>query len=214
MTLPAVIPLFPLPDVVLFPRIPLALHVFEPRYRAMVRDAARGARLVGMVLLRGDGQRGREGHPEVFPVGTAGEMVHVEELPDGRFDVVLRGVTTFAITREIDRRTLYREAVVAARPLAQDWVDPGLRARIDILFRRYLARIGRSTGPATVVDSVVDDECLVNFFAQHLGVTPLERQALLETDSLAERARRLCDTLEFALEELRLHGGGPAGRPH
>jgi Lon protease-like protein len=71
MRLPDIIPIFPLPNVVFFPRMPLPLHIFEPRYRAMVRDAVKGARLIGMTLLRGDWQQDYAGTPEIFGVGTS-----------------------------------------------------------------------------------------------------------------------------------------------
>src|SRR5262245_58041541 len=97
MTLPEVIPLFPLPNLVFFPRMPLPLHVFEPRYRAMVRDALRGPRLIGMVLLRSGWKDDYAGRPPIFTTGTVGQMVRVEELADGRFDIVLRGIASFRI---------------------------------------------------------------------------------------------------------------------
>ena len=95
--LPDIIPIFPLPNVVFFPRMPLPLHIFEPRYRAMVRDSVRGARLIGMVLLRQDWEREYVGTPAVFGMGTVGELVRSDELPDGRFNIVLRGVREFVV---------------------------------------------------------------------------------------------------------------------
>ena len=118
--LPPIIPLFPLPDAVLFPRMPLPLHVFEPRYREMVRDALRGSRLIGMVLLRGDWEREYGGRPRIFTTGTVGQMVHVEELPDGRYNVVLRGVKRFVIQQELPPTRAYREALVAWRDDAEE----------------------------------------------------------------------------------------------
>src|SRR5215470_8786785 len=112
--LPDVIPLFPLPNVVLFPRMPLPLHIFEPRYQAMVRDAARGAHLIGMILLRADWERSYHGKPPIFATGTVGEMVRLEELPDGRFNIVLRGLREFVIQREVAGRS-YRLSVVVWR---------------------------------------------------------------------------------------------------
>ena len=211
MTLPEVIPLFPLPNVVFFPRMLLPLHVFEPRYRAMVRDAARGQRVIGMALLRGDWERDYLGKPEIFATGTVGEMVRVEELPDGRFNIVLRGLREYTIVRELDRAD-YREAAVRwwARP--EEGVGAGVRDAIAELVRRYLARLGKDAGPEDVFKGSVDDETFVNFIAQHLDVPPLEKQALLEAENLGMRGRRLIDVLEFRLEELRTHPGGPPPR--
>jgi Lon protease-like protein len=213
MTLPEIIPIFPLPNVVFFPRVPLPLHIFEPRYRAMVRDAARGARLIGMVLLRGDWQRDYEGRPPVFANGTVGEMVHLEELPDGRFNIVLRGLREFTIVRELERAA-YREAVVTWREPALARLPAGAREAITELIGRYLVRLDKRVQPAALPRGSVDDETLVNFFAQHLDVAPLEKQALLEAEAVAGRARRLVDVLEFRLEELRVGPGGAVPRAH
>ena len=210
--LPEIIPLFPLPNAVLFPRMPLPLHVFEPRYRAMVRDAARGARLIGMALLCGDWERDYYGRPPIFPTGTVGELVHVEELADGRFNIVLRGVREYAIVRELEGAP-YREAAVTWRAPARGPLARELRAAIAHEMQRYIARLGRGPVPEDLLRGPVDDETFVNFLAQHLDVTPLEKQALLEAATLEQRARRLLDALVFRVEELRLGGGGP-GRAH
>src|SRR5438093_6365078 len=142
MTLPDVIPVFPLPNVVFFPRMPLPLHIFEPRYREMVRDVARGARLIGMVLLRSEWEQDYYGRPPIFATGTVGEMVRVEELPDGRFNIVLRGLREYTIVRELERAS-YREAVVTWRDAVADELPEGTRASIQGLVRRYLALRGR-----------------------------------------------------------------------
>src|SRR5262249_52962225 len=157
MTLPEVIPVFPLPNVVFFPRMPLPLHIFEPRYRAMVRDAARGARLIGMALLRGDWQRDYEGRPPIFATGTVGEMVHVEELPGGRFNIVLRGLCEYPIVRELERAA-YREAAVPWRPVAVEPLPAGVRDGIGTLVRRYLSARGKEVGEQELLRGSVDDE--------------------------------------------------------
>ena len=213
MKSPEIIPVFPLPNVVFFPRIPLPLYIFEPRYRAMVRDTARGARLIGIALLRGDWQRDYYGRPPIFATGTVGELVHLEELPDGRFNIVLRGLREYTIVREFDRAP-YREASVTWREPVGGTLPGGLRQAIASLVGRYLARLGKDVRPEALLRESVDDETFVNFFAQHLDVAPLEKQALLEAPTLVERARRLADVLEFRLEELRLHLGGTSHRPH
>jgi Lon protease-like protein len=211
--LPDVIPLFPLPNVVLFPRMPLPLHIFEPRYRAMVRDAARGARLIGMVLLRGDWQSDYYGRPEIFAAGTVGEMVRVEELPDGRFNIVLRGLREYDVVREVDRAA-YREAVVRWREPVAERLFAGMREAIGTLVRRYVALLGREIADGDLVRGTVDDETFVNFLAQHLDVGPLEKQAMLEAPTLGERGQRLADVLEFRVRELGVPSAGGPLRAH
>src|SRR5215208_6456014 len=98
--LPPTIPIFPLPNAVLFPNVYLPLHIFEPRYRAMVGDALTGDRIIGMVLLQPGFEPDYEGRPAVYPVGCAGVITHSEPLPDGRYNIVLRGIEKFRITGE------------------------------------------------------------------------------------------------------------------
>ena len=214
MTLPEIVPLFPLPNVVLFPRMLLPLHVFEPRYRAMVRDALRGPRLIGMVLLRGAWQADYAGRPPIFTTGTVGQIVHVEELPDGRFDIVLRGLATFVVRDELPPNRLYREARVAWREDRDDRIAATSRDALVALVHRYLDRLGRKPTSPSALDRDVDDATFVNFFAQHLELDPVERQALLEETSSSARAARLVDVLEFRLEELTRVAYGPHGRAH
>src|SRR5690348_12988240 len=94
------LPLFPLPNVVLFPGVSLPLHIFEPRYREMVADALSGDRLIGMVLLRPGFEATDDAHPPIYPLGCSGVITHVEELPDGRYNIVLRGIDRFRVVSE------------------------------------------------------------------------------------------------------------------
>ena len=103
------IPIFPLPNAVLFPNVFLPLHIFEPRYREMVADALDGDRMIGMVLLRPGWEANYEGTPPVFPIGCAGLITHHERLPDGRYNIILRGLQKFRIRGEDEGRS-YRVA--------------------------------------------------------------------------------------------------------
>src|SRR5690349_21911407 len=85
--LPPTIPIFPLPNVVLFPNVFLPLHIFESRYREMVKDALASDRIIGMVLLQPGYEANYEGRPRVYPVGCAGVITHSEPLPDGRLHI-------------------------------------------------------------------------------------------------------------------------------
>jgi Lon protease-like protein len=214
MTLPEALPLFPLPNVVLFPRMPLPLHVFEPRYRAMVHDALRGPRLIGMVLLRGEGRADHTGRPSIFDTGTVGEIGHLEELADGRFNLVLRGIRTFTVRGEEPAARAYRVAGVTWREDVDDLLVPGMRETITGLVRQHLARPGRRAALGETLGGEVDDTTFVNFFAQHLDLDPLERQALLEESATSARGARLIEVLEFRLAEVGSSGGPPQGRAH
>src|SRR6476469_6232208 len=113
--LPPTIPIFPLPNVVLFPNVFLPLHIFETRYRQMVDDALKGDRIIGMVLLRPGWEGKYEGRPAVYPIGCAGVITHAERLADGRFNIVLRGMEKFRIVGEDTSRS-FRLAHVNAMP--------------------------------------------------------------------------------------------------
>src|SRR6185436_11269495 len=125
--LPPTIPIFPLPNVVLFPNVFLPLHIFEPRYRQMVDEALKGDRIIGMVLLRPGWQSDYEGRPPVYPIGCSGVITHAERLPDGRYNIVLRGVERFRIVQE-DVTLNYRRALV--EPLSEGGLDLSARAEV------------------------------------------------------------------------------------
>jgi len=206
-SLPDTIPLFPLPNVVHFPRVLLPLHIFEPRYRAMVRDALSGARLIGMVLLRGDWQADYLGTPPIFQHGTAGEIVRSDELSDGRFNIILRGAREFRVRSEL-KRALYREALVEWRHEEAGALVPARRERLTALVGEFVRR--RHPEAASQVEPPSDDELFVNAISQQLDLPVIERQALLEADGLSQRAERLIEVLEFHVEALRSGAIGTA----
>src|SRR5438552_18936945 len=94
------LPIFPLPNVVLFPNVFLPLRIFEPRYREMVGDALDSDRLIGMVLLKPGWEPDYQGRPDVYGVGCSGVITHDERLTDGRFNIVLRGLDRFRVVAE------------------------------------------------------------------------------------------------------------------
>jgi len=194
--LPATIPIFPLPNAVLFPNVFMPLHIFEARYRAMVSDALAGDRIIGMVLLKAGFERDYEGRPPIFPVGCAGVITHSEPLPDGRFNIVLKGLEKFRITAEDSTRT-YRVATIDALP--EQMTDPEraelrrLRQRVEALLA---AAVEREGGDPKFPPAVADED-LVNALAQYTGLEPIERQALLERSSVLERCQGLIELIEM-----------------
>jgi Lon protease-like protein len=198
MELPSFIPIFPLPNVVLFPEVPLPLHIFEPRYREMVRDALAGSGLIGMVLLRGDWHDDYQGAPDVYRTGCVGRIAETTPLPDGKFNIVLAGIREFEIVSE-QRERAYRQATVEWRPPeAAESLPPGLRTRLVQTIERYVGRSGDALARELLGDARLDDATLVNFFAFWLDFGAIEKQCLLEAAG-ADRARRLLEVLEFHL---------------
>ena len=198
ITIPSVIPLFPLPNVVFFPRTYLPLHVFEPRYRHMVRDAASSHRMIGMVLLKEGWESDYEGRPPIFPVGAVGRMVAVQNLSDGRFNVLLQGLRRFEIQDEVGVES-YRQGRVEVKDFAplEAKLPPELRADILKIVGNFLLSQEDGTALANFLKQPVDDEALVHNLSFGLEFTPLEKQFLLEADTVVQQARRLLDLLQF-----------------
>lgn len=195
--LPTELPLFPLPNVALFPAALLPLHIFEPRYRAMVGDALDGERLIGMAMLR-PGWEGRyEGTPAVYSVGCAGFITHADRLPDGRYNIILRGLEKFRILDErpardgVDRYRLARVDAINETYPGNPAALQAARCRLEKLIARTLRR-----ADDTIPKDIPHAE-LVHAIAQHLE--PLEKQALLECNSLLERCEALVELLEMRM---------------
>ena len=196
--LPPTIPLFPLPNVVLFPNVFLPLHIFEPRYREMVADALAGDRIIGMVLLRPGHEEKYEGRPPVFHVGCAGVITHSEPLADGRYNIVIRGLERFRITGEdAGSAAAYRLAHVEGLPEAVPDADQAELRRHRHRLEALLAVAMERTGKEPRFPPAVPDEDLVNALAQYIDLEPLERQALLEREGLLARCRALVELLEM-----------------
>ena len=201
------LPLFPLPNVVLFPNVFLPLHIFEPRYREMVADALTSDRLIGMVLLRPGWERDYEGRPPVYPIGCSGVITHVERLSDGRYNIVLRGLERFRILGE-DAGRAYRRAIV--EPLAEAQVEADDRRAIRVCRSKLdsiLAPTAEKTGSDARMPAAMSDEDLINALAQYLDLEPLEKQALLEERCLRTRAQSLVELLEMKMLALKSPGG-------
>jgi len=201
--------LFPLPNVVLFPDMRLPLHVFEPRYRKMVQDALATHGTIGMVLLRPGWESDYEGRPPVFERGCAGKIVAAETLSDGRLNIVLQGQTRYRIVEEHGGEP-YRLASVEALPEVI-----GEASILQDVRRKVLGAIGRAAdGPTRLVMSDLPDEVFVNGLCQSLTLDPIERQSLLDCDSISERYLRLASIVEFRTLEQALRGAAAATRIH
>jgi uncharacterized protein len=209
MILPPTIPIFPLPNVVLFPNVFLPLHIFESRYRAMIKDALASDRIIGMVLLQPGFEANYEGRPSVYPVGCAGVVTHSEPLPDGRFNIVLRGLEKFRIIGEDESRP-YRLAHIEAVPEVPNESECAAikqhRQRLEAL----LAAVAANRRPESRLPSAVPDQDLVNALAQYAAFDPIERQALLECNGVLSRCLALIELLE--MRTMAVGGASWAGR--
>ena len=201
---PLRIPIFPLAGAILFPRTQLPLHIFEPRYRVMVRDALAGDRLIGMVQPRDSNEP-----PALFGTGCLGRIGAVEELEDGRFNIVLEGLSRFRIARELEVETPYRQIEADCTGFADaEAEDPlGLAHRADLEqeSRRYADALGYAVDWDAVTR--LDDEMLVNGIAQIAPLDAGSKQALLEAPDLAARCELLVQFMQFQ----RMVPGGADG---
>jgi Lon protease-like protein len=201
------IPIFPLAGAILFPRAQLPLHIFEPRYRAMVRDALAGEQLIGMVQPRPGPDSPLP--PALFEVGCLGRITGSEALEDGRFNIVLEGVGRFRIAREAEVSTPYRQ-VDAESAGFDDLGTPeplaiAQRAELERESRRYADALGYAVDWDAVTR--LDDEMLVNGIAQIAPLDVGSKQALLEAADIAER----CDLLVQFMQFQRMLPGGAEG---
>lgn len=197
----ALLPLFPLPSVVLFPGVLLPLHIFEPRYRSMVADALEGDRRIGMVLLRPGWEPDYDGRPPVYGVGCSAVIVHAAKLDDGRYNIVIRGLDRFRILSEEQGRA-YRRAATVPWPDAPAGgaVLPGLHElRLTVASRLGVVMDASGEGDETAAAqlSAMSDADFVHTIAQYLDLEPVEKQALLECPTVEDRASLLVDFLEM-----------------
>ena len=189
------VPIFPLPGAILFPRSQLPLHIFEPRYREMVKDTIEGAGQIAMIQPQ---RLDDDNAAPLYDVGCVGELVGIEELEDGRYNIVLLGSHRFRLVREAEVDTAYRCADVDIE--AFDDSDPpalslGQRAEVE----REARRLGDAMGLAVDWHAVsrLDDEMLVNAIAQVAPFDVGAKQALLEQEALTGRADLLVQLMQF-----------------
>ena len=205
LLVPDVLPVFPLARTVLLPGEVLPLHIFEPRYRDMVRDALATHRVIGLVRILSD-QEGPEGEaPAVEPVGCAGLIAHHQRLDDGRYLIWLVGIERFRIQEELTSPYAYRQVRVAYTPFEE--------ASEDVAGLQPMRRDLRSTLPGLVeADEAtrrevarqiaeVGDTQLLALACHVLDMPSEEKQQVLEASSLAERYLKVYDVLYRSLAE-------------
>lgn len=199
--IPANIPIFALPNVVLFPKTYLPLHIFEPRYRRMVDDAKATGQCIGIALLKEGWEPEYYGNPPIYSTGCVGRLVSVQLLPDGRSNILLQGLERFEVSEESYDKS-YRQANITMRPRQTAAVlDPAVRQRLVAALEGYLrSREEAATWQGWFRDDVGDD-VLVNTLSTYLDCTPLEKQFLLEAESLQQQALRLNDLIQFLMHD-------------
>ncbi len=198
--LPSSIPVFPLPGALLLPRARLPLHIFEPRYLAMLDDTLKTShRLIGMIQPR-DVPNGKE--TRLHSIGCAGRVTAFSETEDGRYMITLAGMSRFRVNKVVEGFTPYIKCDVSwdgfSRDLGDTEHDPGLRRD---RFLNLLGRYFESQSLSTDWDSLreAEDELLVNSLSMLCPFDAEDKQALLEAPSLSTRRETLVTLIEFSL---------------
>lgn len=183
--------IFPLTGALLFPGLQMPLHIFEPRYRALVSDALARDRRIAMIQP----QKPVEGAP-LFQIGCVGRIGDVEALEDGRYNVVLEGESRFRVIRELEVTTQFRQ--IEAELLDQP-EDEFLSSIERASFEREAKRFADAQGYSVDWDSVtrLDDVSLIDGVSQIAPFDPAAKQALLEANTLNERCELLVQLMQF-----------------
>ena len=183
--------IFPLTGAVLFPGMQLPLHIFEPRYRALVGDALIRDRQIAMIQP----QRPMEGAP-LYKVGCVGKIGEVQAMDDGRYNLILEGVARFRLLRELDVTTAFRQ--IEADIYEED-EDETLTHAQRGGFEREARRFADAQGYSVDWDSVerLDDRSLINGVSQIAPFDPASKQALLEAETLTDRCELLVQLMQF-----------------
>ena len=187
--------IFPLPGALLFPGMHLPLHIFEPRYRAMVSDAMARDRWIGMIQPLTMPATVEE-RSALYDIGCVGKIAEVEALEDGRYNLVLEGVALFRVLRELDVTTPFRQVEAELLPVRDDeTLSLGRRSSLEQESRRF----ADAQGYAVDWDAVgrLDDESLVNGIAQIAPFDAAAKQALLEASDIESRAELIIQLMQF-----------------
>lgn len=190
------ISVFPLSGAMLYPGLRLPLHIFEPRYRAMVSDALARDRRIGMIQPRAEVLKRPEDETPLFDVGCLGHIEEVEALEDGRFNILLEGVARFRTLRELTVTTPFRQVEAELLPERE---DETLASVERALFEREARAFADAQGYRVNWDEVIrlDDISLINGVSQIAPFDAASKQALLEADGVSDRCRLLVQLMQF-----------------
>ncbi|TXC73571.1 ATP-dependent protease [Sphingorhabdus soli] len=191
------IAIFPLGGAILFPGLQLPLHIFEPRYRAMVSKALASDRLIGLVQPRTGATNRDPDRPALFDMGCIGKITDVEALDDGCFNIVLSGEARFRVEREVTRDTPYRvvEAAIEAEAQGEAALASSERAALEHAARTFAMAQGYVVDWDSVAN--LDDRTLVNGISQVAPFDAAAKQALLEAETLRDRSELAIQLMQF-----------------
>lgn len=200
--MPGTIPVFPLPGVLLLPRGQLPLNIFEPRYLAMVDDALKGDRIIGMIQPRDNGN--------LYETGCAGKITEFNETADGRYLITLTGLCRFKIDKEIEQANGYRRVVPGWSSFSHDFDEIACLDIDRVNMKKMLCEYFRMNGIECDMDAIdgVADERLITCLSMICHFDTGEKQALLESRCCRERAEKFMAIIGMAVRGGKCCGGG------
>lgn len=209
--LPRSVPLFPLTGALLLPFAHRPLNIFEPRYVELVDAALRGDRLIGLIQPRDASEESPQGPVPLQEVGCLGRLTHFEESAEGRYFIILEGISRFRLTHELSVMTPYRQAVISVEDFAEDFTRDFGEEAVD---RERFVRMMRDYAEFASIELNWEEiertgtADLVNFCCMVGPYGPAEKQALLEATTLEQRAETL-----IAMTEYEIARGGNTAPP-
>lgn len=200
------IPIFPLPNAVLFPGTLMPLHIFEPRYRSLVAESLSADSKIGVVLLRPGQEMDGPSPPEVYSTGSVGEITKHWELEDGRYNILLNGNARFEIVAFLPGASPYRRARVRLNPELLPKGDSVETTQLDLVdrFGELIDELGTNDEADLSTLSDLEFGALVNTICMAMRMDPHQRQGLLEIDGLLDRGREVLRLLEDQIDQKRL----------
>lgn len=188
--------LFPLAGAILFPGMQLPLHIFEPRYQAMINESLSRDRMIGMIQPQAISSASSSKAPPLFSVGCLGRMADIEAMDDGRYNIVLEGVKRFTLDKELDVKTAFRQAEVTLwEESEEESLASAERAALEMASRKFADTLGYSVDWDAVTQ--LDDNALVNAIAQVAPFDSAAKQACLEAKRLADRSELIIQLMQF-----------------
>ncbi len=191
------VPLFPLPNVVLFPKTLRPLHIFEPRYRALVAEAIRTDNMIGMILLKEGWEEQYDKSPPIQGTGCLGRIIQSNRLSDGRYYITLLGLSSFTIQEELEVATFRKGIITLNETFSTEPLSTIEFERLSQTVDETLGLLDLERELSWIRDSTLEPEALVHHWSAFLPFSPEERQFLLESPTLKAQAGRLFDLLLF-----------------
>ena len=204
MMLPKKIPLFPLSNLILFPRINVPLNIFEERYIQMIDEAMKSNRLIGIIQPKKSGELKR---PDLYNVGCAGKIISFSETNDGRYLIVLNGVCRFKIISEIENKKLYREFNINFDHFKNDLIENPKEINVtdNEFILNKLKSFFEKQGYSINIEEYnhLKFEEVINNFSMSSPFTLEEKQMLIETINLFDRKKKLEEILNtYAVDNI------------